>query len=473
MEAKRIIGIVLGLLTFIVLYFLPTPGLNAAAHNLSAVIGLVVVFWITEAIPLAATALLGSVLAAIFGVDTPDRIFAPYANKIIFLFLGAFMVGRAMTRHGLDERIALSVTKINWIRVSKTRTVIALALVGMFLSMWISNTAATIIIIPIAMAALKGTEDKSIKSLAALSAAFAANIGGIGTPVGTPPNLIALGFLDEQHINTPNFFEWMIIGVPIMLVMIVAMLLTRRIIMKKDVPGESKGFELPAWKVGEVSTLLIFLFMVVLWITPGILKITFGAKAPVVHWFKTHLHESVVAILGASLLFFAPGELKPYKPVLTWREAEEIDWGTILLFGGGLSLGGLIRTTGLATVLGNYLITSTGASTMTAVVLLSVITGKIFTELVSNTATANMLVPVTFVLANQLHLNPVPPVIGVALGAGLAFLLPISTPPNAVAFGTGDVTVGQMIKWGIIMDIVAVIAISAWLLFLVHAGFFR
>lgn len=477
MEIKKKAGFVLAPIVFVLLLLFPVPGLDIQAAHLAAVIALVVVLWITEAIPLAATALLGSALAAVLGIGSIDKILAPYANKIIFLFIGAFMIGRAMTRHGLDERIATGITRWDWIRTSKLRTVIALALVGLFLSMWISNTAATIIIIPIAMAALKTKKVTPLHSFAALSAAFAANIGGIATPVGTPPNLIALGFLDQMHLPSLDFFSWMVIGVPIAVVMGVVLVLTRGIVFKhssveQEVAEDVGKAQTGPWSVGEISVMVIFALVVVLWITPGILKIGFGPKAPLTLWFKGHLHESVVALFGAVALFLAPGSLGPYRPVLTWKEAEEIDWGTILLFGGGLSLGGLMLSTGLGKAIGVWLLQVTGAHSLVMVTILSVVVGKVLTELVSNTATANMLVPVAYSLAMSLHVNPVPPVVGVALGTGLAFLLPVSTPPNAVAYGTGTIKLSQMIKWGLVMDVVALVVIIGHLTLLIHLGFF-
>jgi len=475
METKKIAGFVLGPLVFLLLLLFPVPGVNIQAARLAAVIALVVVLWITEAIPLAASALLGSGLAVVLGVAGAGKVLAPYANKIIFLFLGAFMIGRAMTRHGLDERIASGLTSWSWVRSSKLRTVIAMAMVGLFLSMWISNTAATIIIIPIAMAALKSKRITPLHSFAALSAAFAANIGGIATPVGTPPNLIAIGFLDQMKQPAPDFFSWMVIGVPIAVVMGLVLILTRGIIFRHSKSEqEAAEQETPPgpWTVGEISVMVIFALVALLWVMPGVLKIAFGHHAPITLWFKGHLNESVVAILGAVALFFAPGSLGPYKPVLTWKEAADIDWGTILLFGGGLSMGGLMLSTGMGKAIGGWLVHSTGAHSLITVTILSVIIGKVLTELISNTATANMLVPVAYSLAMILHVNPVPPVVGVALGTGLAFLLPVSTPPNAVAYGTGAVTLSKMIKWGIIMDIAALIVIIGHLTLLIHLGFF-
>ena len=477
MDGKKLAGLIIAPIVLILLLQFPVPGINEKAATLAAVIAFVVVLWITEAIPLAVTALLGSAMAVVLGVAGVGEVMAPYANKIIFLFLGAFVIGRAMTRHGLDERIASSVTKWAWIRASKRRTAMALALVGLFLSMWISNTAATIIIIPIAMAAIRSKKDTPMYSFAALAAAFAANIGGIATPVGTPPNLIALGFMDQVHLPVIDFFSWMVIGVPIALAMAVVMLLTRGLVFPYS-PAEDQqardvaiGEKTP-WTVGEISVLIVFALVVIFWITPGFLKIFLGTRAPATLWFKKHLHESVVALFGAVILFILPGSLRPFKPVLTWKEAEEIDWGTLLLFGGGLSLGHLMLTTGLGKAMGHWLISETGASTLLEVTVLSAVTAKVMTELVSNTATANMLVPVAYALARALNVNPVPPMVGVALGAGLAFLLPVSTPPNAVAYGTGKVKLGQMVKWGLLMDAAALVFIIGHLILLIKLGFF-
>jgi len=479
METKKRAGFVIAPLAFILLLMFPIPGLNIQAARLAAIIALVVVLWITEAIPLAVSGLLGSSLAVVLGVSGVSEAFAPYANKIIFLFVGAFIIGRAMTRHGLDERIAASVTHWEWVRASKLRTAFSLAMVGLLMSMWISDTAATIIIVPIVMAALKSKNKNSTLSFAVLSAAYAALIGGIATPVGTPPNLIAMGFLDQMKLSSLDFFSWMVIGVPISLAMAIVLVVTRIFVFRQTKYEDEKAEDVDVvtggkrpWSVGEISVMVIFAIVVVLWITPGILKVVAGHHAPITIWFKVHLHGSVVAMIGAAAIFFAPGSLGPYRPVLTWKEAEEIDWGTILLFGGGLSLGHMMMTTGLGKVFASWLITESGVTSLIEVTILSVITAKVFTELVSNTATANMLVPVAYSLAVALHVNPVPPVVGVAFGAGLAFLLPVSTPPNAVAYGTGAVKLSQMIKWGLIMDVAALIVIIGHLTLLIHLGFF-
>jgi sodium-dependent dicarboxylate transporter 2/3/5 len=255
------------------------------------------------------------------------------------------------------------------------------------------------------------------------------------------------------------------------------MVLTRGIVFKKseaedEEANESVSEVFRSWSLGEISISIVFLVVVVLWISPGFLKVFLGPNAAATHWFKSHLHESIVAIFGAVALFIVPGDIHPYKPVLTWKEAQDIDWGTILLFGGGLSLGHLMLTTGLGKAVGAWLISKTGATTLIEITILSTVTAKVLTELVSNTATANMLIPVAYSLAIGLHVDPVPPMVGTALGAGLAFLLPVSTPPNAVAYGTGRIKLIDMFKWGLIMDVAALIFIVLHLILLIKTGFF-
>ena len=484
-EARRQkIGLVLGPLCFLVLWILPLEGLSPQAHRLAAILGLVLVFWLTEAIPIPVTALLGPVLCVLLGVASAQEALAPFAHPIIFLFIGSFMLARAMALHHLDRRFALALFALPAVRGNTGRLFLACGGAAALLSMWISNTAATAILLPIALGILEAMNDlarqsgEPIPSLTRrggwatgvmLMIAYGASIGGIGTPVGTPPNLIGIGMLETMAGHSISFLQWMLFALPLVAMMfgVLALLLTwLHPPPIREVAGAREHLhrlrqELGPWTREQWGTLLAFLTAVVLWVTPGGIALFLGTDAPLYQAFKQHFNVGISALLAASLLFLIPARTTPRRGLLTWREAVQIDWGTILLFGGGLSLGKLLFDTGLARVLGEALQQWMGVESVWSITALAIAFGILISETTSNTASANMVVPVMIALAQALQVSPIPPALGATLGASYGFMLPVSTPPNAIAYGSGLVPIQAMIRAGILFDLLG--GLTIWI----------
>ena len=464
---RQTIGLFAGPAAFAIVWALPFATMSAQAHRLAAVVSLVVVWWVSEAIPIPATALVGSALTVLMGIASAQDAYAPFASPTIFLFMGSFMIGRAASEHGLDRRLAVSVLSIGAVRGNVARIRLAMAGLCLVVSAWMSNTATTAMMLPVALGVLTATRatrgpDRRYASGFMLMVAYAASIGGLMTPVGSPPNLITLGLLERTVGIRINFFSWMLVMIPIALAMAAAMFALDRFWFPP--PGEART--LPAsyvrhqqtndpWTRGQRNCAIAFLTAVVLWITPGVVALAGYDQTPVGRLLAARLDEAVVAVIAASLLFLLPTDWGTRRFTLGWRAASQIDWGTILLFGGGLSLGRLMFTTGLAEHVGRALVAASGAESLWAVTAISVAVGIALTEITSNTAATNMLVPVVLSICQVERLNPVAPALGACVGASMAFMLPISTPPNAIVYGTGLVPITTMIRFGVAMDIVA------------------
>jgi sodium-dependent dicarboxylate transporter 2/3/5 len=473
---------------FLVLWWLPLGGLSTDAHRLLAVFGLVVTLWLTEAIPLAVTALLGPTLCVVCGISTDKEMFKSFGHPIIFLFMGSFLLAEGMLHHGLNRRIAFRILSLRWVGRSPARMLWAFAGIAGFLSMWISNTTAAAMMLPIGVAILgemarrqserEGREvrltDLKYGTGLMLATAFAASIGGMATPVGTPPNLIAIGFIEESQGLKINFFQWMAFGVPLAIVMFGVL----GIYLNRACPAESGLFEgsttwiaaerakLGPLSRGERNVLIAISVTVILWLLPGVVAVTAGVNAPLFKTLERHLPEAAAALLGATLLFVLPVDFRRGEFTIGWAQARRIDWGTILLFGGGLALGEAMFSTGLARWIGEGLAHSLNANSALGLTVLFAVIGVLLTETTSNTATANMVVPVAIAVAEAAQVNPVPPALAACLGASLAFMLPVSTPPNAIVFGTGCVPLLKMVRHGLVLDlfgIAAIIAVCHWL----------
>lgn len=477
-RVRRTVSLFLGPALFVAGLLMPMPGLSPAAHRLAAVLLWVLVYWVGEAIPIPATALLGPVLCIILGVAEPATVFAPFANPIIFLFLGSFLLAEGMITHRLNERLALSVLSIRWLLAKSRRLVLAIGAIPLLISMWISDSATTAMIYPILLGILAtlgrrgaGAPGSRMEANLLLTISYAALIGGIGTPVGTPPNLIGVGMLEKLGGVRVLFFQWMMFGVPIALVMAALMFVYMNLTMPrfdtdpKEIAAyaQSRRREAGPWTRGEKNTLIAFLVAVALWVIPGIMASTMGPQSPAYKFCESHLPEGVASLVAALLLFLLPTDWKRRRFTLGWSDAMRIDWGTILLFGGGLSLGALMFSTGLADALGRSIIDLSGVRTMWGLTAVSVALAIALTEMTSNTATASMLVPVVIALARSLGVNPAPPTIGVCLGASLAFMLPVSTPSNAIVYGSGRVPITWMIRTGIVLDCVGYFVILGML----------
>ncbi|MHB8971599.1 MAG: SLC13 family permease [Pirellulaceae bacterium] len=476
-RARRTHGLWLGPATFVLAWFLPLPALSTEAHRLLAVMSLVVVWWVTEAIPIPATALVGAALAVICGITNATDAFAPFASPTVFLFIGSFIIGQAVSTHQLDRRLAMSLLSFTLVRGSIGRIRIAFGLLCLGVSAWMSNTATMAMMLPVAVGVLTaaGVANRrgspSYASGFLLTIAYAASIGGIITPVGTPPNLITLGLLDKLAGVKINFLTWMLLMTPLALALGTAMLVAGTRLFptpaegSRDASDYLQGVErrLGVWTRGQRNCAFAFGVAVVLWVTPGALAAFGLGDLPWVKILTGRLDEAVVAVVAASLLFVLPVNWRERQFTIGWSEASKIDWGTILLFGGGLSLGRLMFVTGLAEYVGHTVVAWSGVESLWGVTAMAAALGILLTEITSNTAATNMLVPVVISIAQANGVSPVAPALAACLGASMAFMLPISTPPNAIVYGSGLIPITAMLRFGIVLDLLAFVIIVAGL----------
>ncbi len=482
---RNTIGLFLGPLVALALYSMDMPSLSPKAHVLAAILSWTVVWWVCEPIPLAMTALLSSVLCVVFGVNEARAVFAPYADPIIYLFLGSFMLAEAMAIHGLDKRFAYGIMSLKFVGNSTGRILLAFGFICAFLSMWISNTAATAMMFPIALGIVYALADirakrtgKKVDPLKLrfgtgmmLMAAYAASAGGIGTPVGSPPNLIGIAMIEKFCGVKIAFFQWMSFAIPLLVLLFALLYVLMYFLHKPEVARIEGGTEfvleergkLGAWTRGQKNALFCFLVTVTLWLIPGILSVVYGDAAPVSKAYGKLMPEGVAAVIGALLLFLLPVDWKKREFTISWNQATKIDWGTLLLFGGGITLGTMMFDTKLAEVIGTGLLTMSGATSVWGITFGAIYIAMLVSETSSNTASANMVIPVMIALAQAAGVNPLPPAIGATLGASLGFMLPVSTPPNAIVYGSGMVPITSMIRAGIFFDLLGGLVIWAGL----------
>ena len=463
-------------------FLLPLPALSSGAHRVLAVLSAAMVLWITEAIPLPVTALIAPALCVILGVAPVKDVFKSFADPIIFVFLGGFLLAEAMLHHGLNRRIAFTILSLPGVGRSPTRILVAFSAATAALSAWVSNTATTAMMFPIALAILtemarqkSASENREIPirelqfgTALMLAASFASSVGGLATPVGTPPNLIGLGLIEKNLGVHITFFQWMSFAAPLAIVLVVFVCFSLRPrrhesgLLLTDAGWLSKEKrKLGPWSRGQINVLIAFVVTVMLWITPGVIALCLRDVAPAARWLEGHLPESVVAVIGAALLFVLPVRWRAEAEfTLTWREAQNIDWGTILLFGGGLALGDLMFSTGLAKWMGEGIAHALNAHSILGIVVLFAAVGAIVSETTSNAASATMVVPVAIAVAQGAGVDALQPALAACLGASMGFMLPVSTPPNAIVYGSGCIPLLKMMRYGIALDIFGVVAVS-------------
>jgi sodium-dependent dicarboxylate transporter 2/3/5 len=466
---RRTIGLFLAPAVFVAMLAMPL-GLSPAAHRLAAVLGTVVVLWLTEALPLAATALLGPALAVILQVAPAQQALAPFADPIIFLFIGSFILAQAMFVHGVDRRIAYTALSLPGVGTSAAGILIVYGAVCTVISMWISNTATTAMMFPVGLSILAhltrtaGPQQLQVRRFALvlmLTTAFGASIGGMGTPVGTPPNLIGIGMLQKfAGIEVP-FFTWMAIGVPAAVLMF-AVLMTyfyfstvRGLAVEA---GSVESVQRELWDLGplgrgERNVLIAFTVTIALWVAPGVFAIASIDQTAYGRAYAAAMPESIAAIVGALLLFLLPIDWPARRFTLSWDDAMRIDWGTVLLFGGGLALGELAFDTGLAQAMGEAVTRWLPSHSTLALTLLFTGGAILLSETASNTASANMIVPIAIAVSQAAGVRPIEPVLGATLGASMGFMMPISTPPNAIVYSSGYIPIGQMMRHGLLLDL--------------------
>lgn len=472
---RNTVGLFLGPLAALLIYLVPMPSLSPKAHILASIITWVAIWWITEPIPIPMSALWGAVLCIVLGVADAKKVFAPFADPIIYLFFGSFIIAEAMALHGLDKRFAYAIMSLKAVGNSTGRILLAFGIICGFLSMWISNTAATAMMFPIALGIIYATSDlvhrKTGKAVnptklrfgtgMMLMAAYGASTGGIGTPVGTPPNLIGIAMIEKFCHVKIAFFQWMSFAIPLFLFLSILLFVLMYFLHKPEVTHieGGQGYVLKErallgpWSRAQKNVMAAFLITVVLWLIPGVLAVLYGSDAPISKAYNKIFPESVAALVGAGLLFLLPVNWKEREFTISWRQATNIDWGTLLLFGGGITLGNLMFELKLAEVIGTKLLGLTGATSTWGITFGAIFIAILVSETSSNTASANMVVPVIISLAQAAGVNPVPPAIGATLGASWGFMLPVSTPPNAIVYGSGMVPITKMIRAGILFDL--------------------
>ncbi len=471
---RRTAGLIVGPLLAALMLWLPMD-VSPAAHKLSAVLVLMIVLWMTEAIPLAATALLGPTLVVVLGVAPARAAFASFADPIIFLFIGSFILAEAMFVHRLDRRMAFSALASPWIGTSALRLIIVYAGVAAGLSMWMSNTATTAMFFPLGMAVLaelgRGrTNDPAFRRFALammLVTSFAASIGGMATPVGTPPNLIGKGLLLKNANIDISFAGWMAFAVPLVIVMLGALVVWMLYPAAKGVALSARATEgvreqlraLGPMTVGERNVVMAFGTTVLLWTLPGLLSLILGQTHPWTTTVAAMVPESVAAVLGALLLFFLPISWRARKFTLTWEEASHIDWGIILLFGGGLAMGGLADSTGLADGFGRWVVGHVPGAGTVGLTLVFTAVAILMSEAASNTAAATVVVPTAIAVATAAGVSPLEPALGATFGASMGFMMPISTPPNAIVYSSGYIPIGAMMRMGVVLDVIGYLVI--------------
>ena len=480
---RRSIGFVCGPICAILVFMTPIAGLSLEAHKLLAIMTLIALWWITEPIPIPVTSLLGPTLAVVTGVTGVSKAFAAFANSMIFLFMGGFIIAKAMMMHGLDKRFAFGLLSMSWVGSNPRRIFLAIGLACALCSGWVSNTATAAMMFPIALGLLEAIKEmfaangKEIKldeykyaTGIMLMTAYAASIGGVLTPIGTPPNLIMLGFLDQMANIHVSFFEWMIWGGTAMVAYFIIAYIVLTWMFPADVKRiegaeafiANKRKELGTWTRAQKNTLVAFLTAVVLWVLPGFMSIILGADAPALKMYNKLFPEAIAAMVGALLLFFLPVNWKEREFTLDWKDAVKgVEWGTLILFGGGLAMGGMMYTTGLSKWVGDCIVGWMGGEPSEIVmVAIFCVMALLLSELTSHTAATNMIGPLGITAAVSAGFSPIPVAVGIALSASLGFMLPVSTPPNAIVYASGYVPITKMIKTGVFIDFIGIFCVT-------------
>ena len=481
---RRTVGLFLGPAVFLAVYALPLP-VARPAHTVAAILALMVVFWVTEALPLAVTALIGPVLAVILQVAPAGTAFAAFADPIIFVFIGSFMIAEAMFVHGVDRRIAYTALSWRFVGTSATRILFVFGAITTLLSMWISNTATTAMMFPIGMsmaahmARTGAIGARRFSLVVMLITSFGASVGGMGTPVGTPPNLIGIGMLQKLGGINISFFEWMLIGVPVMALMMAVVAAQFYFVGTRGVVLPAGSTELVHEELrrlgpigrGQRNVLLAFGSTVILWLIPGIFAVVGLDGTPIATAYARAMPESVAAMVGALLLFLLPLDWRTRRPTLSWDEALKIDWGIVLLFGGGLAMGQLAFSTGLAEAMGKGIAGWLPSHSTLALTMLFAGVAIVLSEATSNTASANMIVPIAIAVSQAAGIDPLQPALAATLGASMGFMLPVSTPPNAIVYSSGFIPITAMMRYGVLLDVVGYFVIVAVVMLLVPVVF--
>lgn len=475
-SSQQKIGLLLGPLLFLFVLLLPQPA-DMPDHSLqvAAVALLMATYWITEAIPIPATALMPIALFPLLGVMHSSEVTLAYGNHLIFLFMGGFLIAVAIEKWQLHRRIALRTILL--VGVSPNQIILGFMLATAFLSAWISNTATAMMMVTIGLAVVKQAEQDSgskathsnFATALMLSIAYAASIGGVATLIGTPPNAILAGVIESSFAYSIGFAQWMAFGVPISLTMLaLSWLYLTRIAFRAEfteLPGgrqsiQQKYNELGPMSLPEKKVLTIFALVAAGWILRGLIEMD----------ALSTVSDASIAIAGAVLLFIIPAEKNWTEPLLDWHTAKSIPWDIMILFGGGFALADGFSSSGLTEWLANQLV-ALQAMDLIIIVLMVVLLVIFLTEITSNTATASLMLPVMGAFAVAIQISPLYLMVAVALAASFAFMLPVATPPNAIVFSSRKITIPQMARAGVWLNIIGSIVITLFVIFYLPSVF--
>jgi sodium-dependent dicarboxylate transporter 2/3/5 len=450
-----------GFLLFFLAWFLNPFHLEPNACRVIAVALMMITWWITEAMPMPAVALIPIVMFPLMGISTISAAAAPYANEVIFLFMGGFMIGLGIEKWNLHKRIALSIVSLTG--TSGDRIILGFILATGFISMWLSNTATTMMMFPIAISVIRvigeGNDSKGMRNFSLcmmLAIAYSSNFGGIATIIGTPPNVAYVAYISRKFNYEISFFDWLMICLPISLMLMMTLyLITVKFLFPNrlassremhDMIGKELK-ELGPISVPEKRVLAIFVCTALLWITRDLVN---GLGI-------IRIDDNMIAIFGALLMFLVPSGREDSK-LLEWQDTQQMAWGILLLFGGGITLANAMEKAGLMEMLGQWIASFSGSNVL--VLLIVITTVSIFiSEVMSNIAQVIVFAPVVTSIAEAAGINPFILGIAMTLAASCASMMPMGTPPNAIVFASGHIKIQQMMRAGFVMNIIGIILI--------------
>lgn len=454
-------------LFFILLFSVSDQWISPGANKVLALGTWMIIWWVFEVVPSPVTALIPLVGFPFLGVMKMSAAAAPYANPIIFLFMGGFMIALALEKHRLHERIALNIIRVTG--TSGNGIIFGFMAATALISMWISNTATAMMMLPIAISVIKlvhenptastGRQERNFALSLMLVVGYSATLGGLATIIGTPPNVVFAGLLDQFYHQKLDFGKWMLVGVPVMFTTLLAtyIILTRLLypnrlnkINGSDEMIAGRLLEMGRLRPAEKWVLVIFCSTSLFWIFQQPLNLFLG---------KELLNDTNIGMAGGLLMFVVPADWRKGTMILDWSDTSKLAWGILLLFGGGLCLAQAMENTGIIQEVGKWI---AAQSTLNAwLILILIVVGVILSEFMSNVALVQVFVPVVFGIASGLGANPILLAMPVTLSASIGFMFPIATPPNAIVFASGHIRMVEMLRAGVLLDLVCILII--WL----------
>lgn len=454
----------IGLALFFLMLLINPFNMDPFPCNVLAVAVLMISWWITEALPMPVVALLPLVMFPLMGISTVSETAAPYANEVIFLFMGGFLIGLGIEKWGLHKRIALKIVSVTG--SSGNKILLGFIISTGFISMWLSNTATTMMMYPIAISVIsvvinmheKENAKRNFALAMMISIAYASNFGGIATIIGTPPNVAYASYISKKYHVDISFFDWMVVAMPIAILLLILLFFALVLIFPNRIKSNTDFeqmisddvAELGPMSVPEKRVLIIFSITALLWIFRSLINQLNVVK----------LDDSMIAIFGAVLMFAVPAGGDPGNKgkLLTWNDTSKMAWGILLLFGGGIALAGALEKSGIIQLIGTALAANTSITVFFMIAIVAIVS-LFLSEIMSNVAQVIVFAPIVTVLAESMQINPFLLGIPMTLAASCASMLPMGTPPNAIVFSSGHIKIADMIKAGFVMNLISIVLI--------------